>query len=157
MSADVVTPEARSRMMAGIRGKDTRPELLIRSALHRAGFRFRLHQASLPGKPDLVLPRYRAAIFVHGCFWHGHDCHLFRWPTTRETFWREKIGKNIARDSQKIADLTEAGWRVAVIRECALKGKTRPPFPDIVEALGLWLKSDETALEVQGDEARGAR
>lgn len=157
MPADVVTPEARSRMMAGIRGKNTRPELMIRSALHRAGFRFRLHRASLPGKPDLVLPRYRAAIFVHGCFWHGHGCHLFRWPTTREAFWREKIGRNIARDSQQMADLAGAGWRVAVIRECSLKGKTRLPFPDIVEALGLWLKSDEKALEIQGDEARGAR
>lgn len=157
MAADVVTPEARSRMMAGIRGKDTKPELLIRSALHRAGFRFRLHQTSLPGKPDLVLPRYQAAIFVHGCFWHGHDCHLFRWPATREAFWREKIGRNIARDSQQMADLAGAGWRVAVVMECALKGRTRLPFPDIVETLGLWLKSDEKVLEIQGDEARGAR
>lgn len=157
MAADVVTPEARSRMMAGIRGKDTKPELLIRSTLHRAGFRFRLHQTSLPGKPDLVLPRYRAAIFVHGCFWHGHDCHLFRWPATREAFWREKIGRNIARDSQQMADLAGAGWRVAVVMECALKGRTRLPFPDIVETLGLWLKSDEKVLEIQGDEARGAR
>lgn len=157
MAADVVTPEARSRMMAGIRGKDTKPELLIRSALHRAGFRFRLHQTSLPGKPDLVLPRYRAAIFVHGCFWHGHDCHLFRWPATREAFWREKIGRNIARDSQQMADLAGAGWRVAVVMECALKGRTRLYFPDIVETLGLWLKSDEKVLEIQGDEARGAR
>jgi DNA mismatch endonuclease (patch repair protein) len=157
MPADVATPEARSRMMAGIRGKNTRPELMIRSALHRAGFRFRLHPTSLPGKPDLVLPRYRAAIFVHGCFWHGHDCHLFRWPATREAFWREKIGRNIARDSRQIADLARAGWRVAVIRECALKGKTRLLFPDTVEALSLWLKSDEKILEIQGDEARGAR
>lgn len=157
MAADVVTPEARSRMMAGIRGKDTKPELLIRSALHRAGFRFRLHQTSLPGKPDLVLPRYRAAIFVHGCFWHGHDCHLFRWPATREEFWREKIGRNIARDSQQMANLAGAGWRVAVVMECALKGRTRLSFPDIVETLGLWLKSDEKVLEIQGDEARGAR
>lgn len=157
MPTDVVTPEARSRMMAGIRGRDTKPELLIRSALHRAGFRFRLHLTSLPGKPDLVLPRYRAAVFVHGCFWHGHDCHLFRWPATREAFWREKIGRNIARDSRQMADLAEAGWRVAVIRECALKGKTRLLFPDIIEALGLWLKSDEKVLEIQGDEARGAR
>lgn len=157
MPADVVTPEARSRMMAGIRGKDTKPELLIRSALHRAGFRFRLHLTSLPGKPDLVLPRYRAAIFVHGCFWHGHGCHLFRWPATREAFWREKIGRNIARDRQQVTELAGAGWRVAVVRECALKGRTRLPFSDIVEALDLWLKSDEKVLEIQGDEARGAR
>lgn len=152
MPADVVTAEVRSRMMAGIRGKDTRPELLIRSALHRAGFRFRLHQASLPGTPDLVLLRYRAAIFVHGCFWHGHDCHLFRWPATREAFWREKIGRNVARDSQQIADLVQLGWRVAVIRECAIRGRLRHPLPDVVEALSLWLRSGETALEIQGDQ-----
>lgn len=157
MSADVVTPEARSRMMAGIRGKDTRPELMIRSALHRAGFRFRLHHGKLPGKPDLVLPKYHAAVFVHGCFWHGHDCHLFRWPATREAFWREKIGKNVARDSQQMIALTKTEWRVAVIWECALKGRTRLPFPDIVETLGLWLKSEETVLEIQGHEARAAR
>jgi DNA mismatch endonuclease (patch repair protein) len=157
MPADVVTPAVRSRMMAGIRGKDTRPELLIRSALHRAGFRFRLHQANLPGKPDLVLPRYHAAIFVHGCFWHGHDCHLFRWPKTREAFWREKIGRNVARDRKQLADLAGAGWRIAVIRECALKGRSRLLLLDIVEAVSLWLKSDEKVLEIQGDEARGAR
>lgn len=157
MPADVVTPETRSRMMAGIRGKNTRPELMIRSALHRAGFRFRLHHANLPGKPDLVLPRYRAAIFVHGCFWHGHDCHLFRWPTTHEEFWQEKIGRNAARDSEQVSALADAGWRVAVIRECALKGRTRLLFTDIVEVLGLWLKSDEKLLEIQGNETRGTR
>lgn len=157
MPADVVTPETRSRMMAGIRGKDTKPELLIRSALHRAGFRFRLHQASLPGKPDLVLPRYRAVIFVHGCFWHGHGCHLFRWPGTREAFWREKIGRNIARDSRQMADLAGAGWRVAVVRECAIKGRTRLPVTDIAEILGLWLRSNEKTLEIQSDETRGSR
>lgn len=157
MPADVVTQEARSRMMAGIRGKNTRPELMIRSALHRAGFRFRLHQGKLPGKPDLVLPRYHAVIFVHGCFWHGHDCHLFRWPATREAFWREKIGRNMVRDSQQLTDLARSGWRVCVVRECALKGRSRLLFPEIVEALSLWLKSDEKVLEIYGDEARGAR
>ena len=80
--------------MAGIKGKNTKPELVIRSALHRRGFRFRLHRKDLPGKPDLVFTRRNAVIFVHGCFWHGHDCHLFRWPKNREDFWREKIGKN---------------------------------------------------------------
>jgi DNA mismatch endonuclease (patch repair protein) len=114
MPADVVTPEVRSRMMAGIKGKDTKPELVIRSALHRAGFRFRLHYKNMPGRPDLVFPRYRAVVFVHGCFWHGHDCHLFRWPSTREEFWREKIGRNVARDSQQTSTLLDTGWRVAV-------------------------------------------
>jgi DNA mismatch endonuclease (patch repair protein) len=144
-------------MMAGIKAKDTKPELMIRSALHRVGFRFRLHHGKLPGKPDLVLPRYHAAIFVHGCFWHGHDCHLFRWPATRETFWREKIGRNLMRDGQQVATLTDAGWRVAVIRECSLKGRTKLPFPEVVESLSLWLKSEQKLLEIQGNEARGAR
>lgn len=151
MSTDLVTPEARSRMMASIRGKDTKLELMIRSALHPAGFRFQLHQASLLGKPDLLLPRYRAAILLHGCFWHSHDRHLFRWPTTCEAFWWGKIGRNIARDSQQMADLFKAGWQLAVIRKCDLQEETHLPFPDIVEALGLWLKSDEKALEIQGD------
>jgi DNA mismatch endonuclease, patch repair protein len=87
---DIVDSATRSRMMSGIRGKHTRPERMIRSALHRRGFRFRLH-GNLPGKPDLVLSRYHAVIFVHGCFWHGHECDLFRWPGTRKKFWREKI------------------------------------------------------------------
>lgn len=157
MPADVVTPEARSRMMAGIKGKDTKPELVIRSALHRAGFRFRLHHRNLPGRPDLVFPRYRAVLFVHGCFWHGHGCHLFRWPSTREEFWREKIGRNVARDNQQVSALLDAGWRVALVRECALKGRTRLPFPDIVETLSMWIRSGEGTLEIHGDEARAAR
>ena len=92
--ADVVDRKTRSRMMSGIRGKNTRPELLIRKGLHARGFRFRLHDKRLPGKPDLVLPKYSAVIFVHGCFWHGHDCHLFKWPQSRREFWRKKITRN---------------------------------------------------------------
>lgn len=157
MPADLVTPEVRSRMMAGIKGKDTKPEMVIRSALHRAGFRFRLHYKNLPGRPDLAFPRYRAVVFVHGCFWHGHNCHLFRWPLTRGEFWREKIGRNLARDSQQTSALLDAGWRVAVVRECALKGRTRLPLPDIVEMLSLWIRSGEQTLEIQGDEARATR
>ncbi len=157
MPADVVTPDVRSRMMAGIKAKDTRPEMVIRSALHRAGFRFRLHYKNLPGRPDLAFPRYRAVVFVHGCFWHGHNCHLFRWPSTRGEFWREKIGRNLERDSQQTSALLNAGWRVAVVRECSLKGRTRLPLPDIVEMLSLWIRSGEQTLEIQGDEARATR
>ena len=152
MSADVVTPAVRSRMMAGIRGRDTKPELAIRSALHRQGFRFRLHRRDLPGKPDMVFARYRAVIFVHGCFWHGHDCHLFRWPRTREKFWREKIGSNMQRDRNQIAALLEEGWRIATIWECALKGRSRLPFEEIVENTASWLKSNRKILELTGDE-----
>ena len=102
MAADIVTPEIRSRMISGIRGQNTKPELAVRSQLHRIGFRFRVHCRDLPGKPDLVFRKHNAVIFVHGCFWHGHDCHLFRWPTTRSEFWREKINSNIARDHRHL-------------------------------------------------------
>ena len=121
MSADRVTPQVRSRMMAGIRGGNTKPELAIRSALHRRGFRFRIHCSDLPGKPDLVFLKYRAVILIHGCFWHGHQCHLFRWPKTREEFWREKIISNMERDQRQFSVLRKDGWRVATIWECALK------------------------------------
>ena len=154
MCADRMTPAVRSRMMAGIRGKNTKPELAIRSALHRRGFRFRLHRKDLPGKPDLVFARRNAVIFVHGCFWHGHDCHLFRWPKSRKDFWREKIGKNIGRDRAQYQALADTGWRIGTVWECALKGKTRLPFVDIVDQCAMWLKSDRKTLEVSGDEAR---
>ncbi|SOC89897.1 T/G mismatch-specific endonuclease [Ensifer adhaerens] len=112
-------------MMSGIRGTNTRPELQVRKALHAAGFRYRLHERKLPGKPDLVLPKYRAVIFVHGCFWHGHGCHLFRMPSSNSVFWQEKIAGNVARDKVAVDRLRESGWRVATVWECALKGKTR--------------------------------
>lgn len=119
---DIVDPAMRSRMMAGIRGRNTKPEILIRSLLHRQGFRFRLHARNLPGKPDMVFPRYRAVIFVHGCFWHGHDCPLFKWPSTRPEFWREKIGRNQNNDNRTRTALITAGWRVGVVWECAIRG-----------------------------------
>ncbi len=141
-------------MMAGIRGKNTKPELAIRSALHALGFRFRLHCKDLPGKPDLVFPKHRAVILVHGCFWHGHDCHLFKWPTTRGEFWRQKINSNIERDHSHLLALADGGWRVATIWECALKGRTRIPIQGIAERCAGWLKSDEAELRLSGYETR---
>lgn len=135
--------------MAAIRGKDTRPELLIRKALHARGFRYRLHGA-LPGKPDLVLHRWQAVIFVHGCFWHGHDCPMFRWPATREEFWRDKIGRNKARDAATQVILSEAGWRVATVWECALKGRGRLELPAIIDSLSAWLSSDAQTTCIKG-------
>jgi DNA mismatch endonuclease (patch repair protein) len=132
--ADVVSPEVRSRMMSGIRGKDTKPEMIVRRGLHARGFRFRLHDKRLPGKPDLVFPKYHAVIFVHGCFWHGHGCHLFKWPKTREAFWREKIEGNQERDAEINQQLMRTGWRVIEIWECALKGKTDAELEEIVTA-----------------------
>lgn len=119
---DVVDRQTRSRMMSGIRGTNTKPELMVRKSLHSRGFRYRLHAKDIPGKPDLVLPKYRTVIFVHGCFWHRHDCTLFRWPKTREAFWRDKLTKNTERDKRNVATLLSEGWRVLVIWECALKG-----------------------------------
>ena len=154
MPVDIVPATVRSRMMSEIKGKNTRPELVIRSTLHRRGFRFRVHHRDLPGKPDLVFPGRNAVLFVHGCFWHGHDCHLFRWPKSREEFWRKKIGKNIERDRHQREALAEAGWRIGIVWECALKGKTRLPLGSVVDQCAIWLKSDIKTLEVSGDEAR---
>ena len=148
--ADTVSPEVRSRMMAGIRGRDTKPELMLRKGLHAGGFRYRLHAKDLPGKPDMVFPRYRAVLFAHGCFWHGHDCHLFRWPSSRQVWWREKITRNQAVDARSEAALAEAGWRLGVVWECALKGRTRLPFLDVLEACMAWLRSQEPRLEIRG-------
>lgn len=148
--ADIVSPEVRSRMMAGIRGRDTKPELMLRRGLHAAGFRYRLHVQDLPGKPDMVFPRHRAVLFAHGCFWHGHDCHLFRWPSSRQDWWREKITRNRAVDARSEAALGEAGWRLGVVWECALKGRTRLPLVEVLEACMAWLRSQEPRLEIRG-------
>ena len=150
MPGDIVDPATRSRMMAGIRGKNTRPELMVRQGLHALGFRFRLHDRSLPGKPDIALPRWRAVVLIHGCFWHGHDCHLFRWPSTREEFWRQKIGRNREVDHRSEEALREAGWRRAVVWECAVKGKTRLPLPDVIGTLADWLKEGGDFFEIAG-------
>jgi DNA mismatch endonuclease (patch repair protein) len=147
--ADVVSPEIRSRMMSGIRGKNTKPEIHLRSLLHRRGFRFRLHAKDLPGRPDIVLPRYRSAIFVNGCFWHGHDCRYFKWPRTRERFWREKIEANRERDRKKAAALRLLSWRVCVVWECALK--SQDGFPASFDTLVEWLQDMESSsFELRG-------
>jgi len=126
-------------MMAGIRGKGTRPEMILRRGLHARGFRFRLHDRRLPGSPDLVFPGRRAVIFVHGCFWHGHGCHLFRLPATRQEFWRAKIEGNAARDAATEDALVGAGWRVLTIWECALKGRERLPVETMLDRVSAWL------------------
>lgn len=154
MVADFVTPEIRSRMMAGIKGTNTKPELAIRSALHARGFRFRLHCRDMPGTPDIVFPKYRAVVFVHGCFWHGHNCHLFKWPKTRSDFWYDKINSNIARDRKQVHALTQSGWRVGILWECAFKGREKLPLEEIAERCSAWLVSDVSQSGIDSYEAR---
>ena len=148
--ADTVPTQTRSRIMAAVRGRDTRPELLVRSHLHRAGFRYRLHDKRLPGRPDLVFPKYGAVIFVNGCFWHGHDCIRFSWPKTREAFWREKILGNIDRDARNHRSLLLAGWRVAVIWGCSLQGKTSIGIDAVTSECSHWLGGTEQTLSLSG-------
>lgn len=143
--ADVVPPDVRSRMMSGIRGKNTKPEWIVRRALHARGFRYRLHVRDLPGRPDVVLPKHRAAVFAHGCFWHGHDCPLFRWPKTRPEFWQAKISRNRANDIEHQAMLRADGWRVAIVWECALRQQI-----DVGAALAEWIGSGRAACEIRG-------
>jgi DNA mismatch endonuclease (patch repair protein) len=137
-------------MMSGIRGKDTKPEMVLRRALHARGFRYRLHDRHLPGRPDLVFPRFRAAIFVNGCFWHGHDCHLFRLPATRPEFWEAKIASNRLRDAQAESELLQSGWRVLKVWECALKGRTSRPPEWIIDTVSAWIAGRELLHEVRG-------
>ena len=132
---DVHTPEQRSRNMAAIKGKNTTPEMRVRSMLHSMGYRFRLHRSDLPGKPDIVLPKLRLAIFVHGCFWHCHACRYGSVvPATRREFWAEKRGGNVRRDLEKRSELEAAGWRVGTIWECWAKvpGKLKAALEEIL-------------------------
>jgi DNA mismatch endonuclease (patch repair protein) len=127
--------------MAAIHGRDTGPERKVRSGLHRQGFRFLLHSKKLPGRPDLVLPKFHAAIFINGCFWHGHDCQFFRWPGTRKAFWREKIRTSQLRDKRVQQDILSAGWRSLIIWECAIRGGGDKALERTVAKAAAWLVS----------------
>lgn len=122
---DVFSKEKRSDIMSRIAGKNTKPELYVRSALHRAGYRFRLHGKDYPGKPDLVLPKFRLAVFIHGCFWHGHDCKRGKRPSSNEEFWNEKLDKNLARDRANVIALEELDWTVWIIWQCEIATGTK--------------------------------
>lgn len=132
--------------MSGIGPKNTRPEMIVRRGLHAKGFRYRLHVKELPGKPDIVLPKYHAVIFVNGCFWHGHDCRLFKWPSTRQEFWRNKINRNRQKDIESRAELFAVGWRIGVVWECALKGANKD-IESLVQSITDWLRSIESFKE----------
>ncbi len=115
---DTVSAEARSRIMSCVKSRNTAPELRVRTSLHAAGFRFRLHRPDLPGKPDIVLPRYKTVVFVNGCLWHGHNCRRGRMPEAHHEYWTEKIARNVARDERNRQALLDSGWNVVVIWEC---------------------------------------
>lgn len=122
--ADFVSKSERSRMMSSVKSRDTKPEVRVRSAAHQLGLRFRLHRKDLPGRPDLVFPRWRVVIFVHGCFWHQHSgCSRATIPQSNHEFWREKFRKNMERDAQNLRDLIELGWRPEIIWECETKSR----------------------------------
>jgi len=143
---DIVDKPTRSRMMAGIRGKDTRPELMVRRALHARGFRYRLNVRSLPGTPDLVFPKRRAVVFIHGCYWHRHEgCRYATTPATNTEFWTSKFAANVARDARNVRDLRVAGWRVGIIWECALKDH---PDDAAIVYLAKFLVGDALVFEV---------
>ena len=118
--ADTVSPEKRSDVMRRVRSKDTRPEMAVRRVLHKHGFRYRLHQAKLSGRPDLVLTKYKTAVFVHGCLWHWHGCKNSRMPHSNVDYWESKIARNVERDRSHRVKLEDAGWRVSVIWECSI-------------------------------------
>lgn len=136
--------------MSGIRAKDTKPELVIRRELYRSGFRYRLHGKKLPGRPDIVFRSRRAVIFIHGCFWHGHSCHLFKWPSSRPDFWLKKIKRNRENDEVALANLRTMGWRVLTIHECALKGKTRWPLEKLMTEVVSWITHGNGNMQLQG-------
>lgn len=145
-------PMSRSEMMSRIGGKDTKPEMLIRRGLHVRGFRYRLHVAGLPGRPDIVLPKFRAAVFIHGCFWHAHEgCRYFRIPGTRTEFWTAKLNGNRERDAAKAELLRQAGWRVLVVWECATKSNS---VDSLVNTIVSWLQGGDLVGEISGSEAR---
>ncbi|WP_245723366.1 very short patch repair endonuclease [Lutimaribacter saemankumensis] len=135
--------------MAAIKSKNTKPEMVIRRGLHARGFRFRLHDRSVPGAPDIVLRRHSALIDIRGCFFHGHDCELFRLPETRRNFWRDKIDANRDRDKRNLQAQRELGWRVAIVWECSLRAPGKVDTVELIDSLERWLLSKESFLELR--------
>jgi DNA mismatch endonuclease, patch repair protein len=145
---DVHSKSVRARNMSAIRSRDTKPEKLLRSAMHKRGLRFRLHVAKLPGRPDMVLAKYNAVVFVNGCFWHGHDCGAFTWPTTRPQFWRNKITVNRNRDQKVRASLSASGWRCLTVWECTMRRAGAKGAEEMAERIHQWLRTHATVSEL---------
>jgi len=150
---DVLTPAQRSHCMSRIRGAHTRPERLVRTLLFTLGFRYRLNVRDLPGKPDLVFPKYHAVVFVHGCFWHGHKCHLFKMPATNAGFWATKIERNRRNDARTLFALKKAGWRVMTIWECSLRGTWSIDLDVLAQEAAQWLRSAAGRKTLRGSPA----
>lgn len=147
---DVVDAETRSRMMAGIKSRDTKPETVIRSGLHARGFRYRLTTTGVPGKPDVVLPKWRTVILVHGCFWHWHGCALSKIPATNVGFWKAKLEANKRRDQEVKRLLAADGWRVAVVWECATRGAhARENLPRLLDRLAAWVRGPARSATIE--------
>src|SRR5579872_1205754 len=140
---DTLDSQTRSRIMASVGQKNTAAELVLRRTLHKIGLRYKLHDRSLPGSPDLSFPRFHAVIFVHGCYWHSHGCYRSTVPKTRRRFWVEKFQANRLRDKRKTRSLLKGGWRVLTVWECALKGKTSRTSFDIADTVKAWLISSD--------------
>jgi DNA mismatch endonuclease (patch repair protein) len=149
---DVVDKITRSRMMSGIRGKDTKPELDLRRALHRMGLRYRLNVTGLPGRPDIVLPRHHAAIQMHGCFWHRHEhCTFCTTPASNKRFWKSKFGETVRRDKRNLEALRKLGWRAAIVWECSIKDKGAEA---VAKKIAAWLRSKRSFKEISGRNAK---
>lgn len=148
---DTVDTSTRSRIMSRVGQKNTAPEKLLRSALHRRGLRYRLHVRGLPGTPDIVFPRYGAVVFVHGCFWHSHGCRKSTLPKSNRDFWYAKFRSNKERDSRKLLELQKGGWRVAVVWECAIIGRDALELREVVRAVHRWLEDSATGCEIPDD------
>lgn len=144
--SDTFTPEKRSWIMSRVKSKDTEPEIAIRSMIHKMGFRFRLHRKNLPGSPDLVFPKYKKVIFVHGCFWHGHKCRKGRLPDSNRNYWKEKIRKNRNRDKNNVKKLTGLGWQILIIWECSVLGKNKPD-KNFRRKVNTWLEKKRKSRE----------
>ena len=147
---DTVDRQTRSRIMAAVGQKNTGAEMKLRRAIHKTGLRYRLHDRTLPGSPDLVFPRFNAVVFVHGCYWHSHGCYRSTVPKSHKEFWTGKFDANRARDERNVAHLRAEGWRVLTVWECALVGRTAMPPEEVAQDVASWLAGDEATGEIGG-------
>jgi DNA mismatch endonuclease (patch repair protein) len=147
---DTVDSQTRSQIMARVGQKNTGAEMMLRRALHRRGLRYRLHDRSLPGSPDIVFPRFKSVLFVHGCYWHSHGCYRSKIPKSSREFWTNKFETNRTRDERSRKLLVSQGWRVLTVWECALRGKLSSPVEDVADAVWDWLASKAQIGEIEG-------